>query len=103
MFYGGAWLELQEYTAEQLAADGDACGGSGSGGGGEGGGGAAGGGGADATKPALSWNALLSRFMEERGYTLFFPGVNLCRRQGDSATRLASESELEALLQRAVV
>ena len=102
MFFGSAWLELQEYAAERFAPDGDACGGRGGGGAGEGGKGADGVGRADETKPVLGWDELLSRFMRERGYKLYFPGANLCRQQGDNATQLASESELAALLQRAL-
>eukprot|EP00966_Prymnesium_polylepis_P199767 4629901-Prymnesium_polylepis.1 len=52
----------------------------------------------EGVKPPLGWDELLSRFMAERGYALHFPGVNLCRRQGDNATRLATETELAALL-----
>lgn len=82
-FLSNSWQALQTYVTEHLESASAACG-------------------VTTTEhtgvTALGWDELLTRFMEENGYKLFFPGVSLCRRQGDNSTHLASEHELAELL-----
>ena len=42
------------------------------------------------------WPDLLQNFMTDRGYEMLFPGITLCRRQGDNSTVFADEREVAA-------
>ena len=83
MYLAAPWLELHEHVAEHLS-DVLLKGGEG-----------------EAAQPAdVSWAAMQRGFMEARDYSMLYLGVALCRRQGDNATALATEAEVEALLAR---
>ena len=55
---------------------------------------------ADMANPQLDWEGVEKQFLTERGYTLHYPGLNLCRGRGDISTPLASGEDVAALLRR---
>ena len=88
MYLAGPWRELGEYVARQLTST-------------------PGGEGAQRgcpTAPVGGWLGLRGRWMAESGHSMLglptgLAGAALCRRQGDTATRLASgEQVAKALL-----
>ena len=89
LYLAPAWRELQRFAAarlEQLVAAASAAGRCAE---------------AAADADGHGWAGLQRRFMRERGYRMHYPRVRLCRRQGDSATRLATGDEVAAALREA--
>lgn len=50
------------------------------------------------TAVPASWIALQEQFLRERAHTMHYPGVQLCRKRGDTSVNLASGDEVAALL-----
>ena len=55
---------------------------------------------ADAQNAPLGWDDMEKLFMTERGYTVHYPGLNMCRGRGDTSIPLASGEDVAALLSR---